>query len=102
MKTQQSYDGVTVMLDLDVLDNDGCPECVRRRHDLDCILSNTTRCEECQAAAEEIGEEIEERVYERFPGSETLWLHACDMGSHKAANPDSMWCPDDIYEAVLG
>jgi|GEM_PF-6876567 len=99
MKTKKSYIGMTVMLDEDVLDtsDDGCPECLQARRD----LSGTRRCEDCQAWAYETGEEIERRVSKRFPGCNPQWMPASEMGSYKAANPDSISCPDDIYEAVL-
>src|SRR4051794_19573051 len=95
MKRKKSYDGVTVMLDLDVLDtSDDCCE--------ECNALDDGRCESCQTWVEETGEEIEGRVFKRFPGCSVVWLQECDMGSYAAPNPYCMGCPDDIYEAVLG
>lgn len=95
MDGERNYFGMTVMLDLDVLDtsNDYCEVCQG---------VEDGRCDACKAWVEKTGEEIEQRVYQRFPESEVIWLSHSEMGSYKAEHPDSIGCPDDIYEAVLG
>jgi hypothetical protein len=87
MKTQESYLGMTVMLDRDWLSD---------------YVTEVESEAERQVAAEKLAGDVEQRVGKRFTGCKTIWLQPSEMGSHKAANPDSIRCPDDIYESVLG
>jgi hypothetical protein len=92
---------ITVMLDKDWLRDWARPEecgiCLKALE----ADPFADQCAECQAVIKEARCDVEERVFEMYPGCSVVWLPRSGMGEYSACHPYCIEAPDEVYETVM-